>query len=283
LLFVVPLILVAIDVGREAVTAAQGARSLQEQGIPEPAWLAHLPWMGGTASAWWQTHLADPNYVSDLIGRIDRSVIADWTRTLGTQVVHRVTLFGFTLLTLFFLYRNGPVLLGQGAAVTLRLFGGAGSRLLQQMARAVRATVNGLVLVGLGEGFVLGAAYALAGLPHSLLFGALTALFAMVPFGAPVVLAFAALILFAQEQSAAATTVLIFGGVVIFIADHFVRPFFIGEAVRLPFLWVLLGILGGLEAFGLLGLFLGPAIMAALVELWRDWAAGDGAQSAPMP
>ena len=58
---------------------------------------------------------------------------------------------------------------------------------------------------------------------------------------------------------------------VVFVADHFVRPVLIGGAIRLPFLWVLMGILGGLEAFGILGLFLGPAIMAALISLWREW------------
>jgi predicted PurR-regulated permease PerM len=59
--------------------------------------------------------------------------------------------------------------------------------------------------------------------------------------------------------------------VVVFVADHFVRPFLIGGAAQLPFLWVLLGILGGIETFGLLGLFLGPVVMAALISLWRDW------------
>ena len=68
-----------------------------------------------------------------------------------------------------------------------------------------------------------------------------------------------------------------FGVVVVFVADHFVRPVLIGGAVRLPFLWVLLGILGGLETFGILGLFLGPAVMAALISLWREWT-DDAAQ-----
>jgi predicted PurR-regulated permease PerM len=281
LLFVVPLIVVAVDVGREGVAAVQGARSLQEQGIPQPEWLRHLPLVGGAASTWWQSHLADPGYATDLLGRIDRSVALEWTRILGTQVVHRLALFGFTLLTLFFLYRDGPLLVRQSNSVTAHLFGAAGIRLGQQMVRAVRATVNGLVLVGLGEGVVLGLGYALAGLAHSLLLGAVTAVLAMVPFGAPLVLAVGALILFGQDQTVAAVTLLVFGSVVIFAADHFVRPYFIGGAVRLPFLWVLLGILGGLEAFGLLGLFLGPAIMAAMVELWRDWAAGETARSEP--
>lgn len=64
------------------------------------------------------------------------------------------------------------------------------------------------------------------------------------------------------------------GVLVVFAADHLVRPTLIGGATRLPFLLVLLGILGGVEIWGLVGLFIGPAVMAALVLLWREWTAG---------
>jgi predicted PurR-regulated permease PerM len=65
---------------------------------------------------------------------------------------------------------------------------------------------------------------------------------------------------------------------VVFVADHFVRPILIGSSTRLPFLWVLLGIFGGLETFGLVGLFLGPAIMSVLVAIWREGADSDAAE-----
>jgi predicted PurR-regulated permease PerM len=64
----------------------------------------------------------------------------------------------------------------------------------------------------------------------------------------------------------------VLGLVVTFVADHFVRPVIIGGATRLPFLWVLLGILGGVETFGIIGLFVGPVVMSVLIQLWRDWA-----------
>jgi predicted PurR-regulated permease PerM len=67
------------------------------------------------------------------------------------------------------------------------------------------------------------------------------------------------------------------GLVVTFVADHFIRPALIGGTTKLPFLWVLLGILGGVETFGLLGLFVGPAVMAALVLLWREFTEGQDA------
>ena len=82
-----------------------------------------------------------------------------------------------------------------------------------------------------------------------------------------------ALALLAQGAAGAAAAAVGFGVAVLFVADHFVRPALIGGATRLPFLLVLLGILGGVEAFGLLGLFAGPAIMAALTLLWREWTA----------
>ena len=96
----------------------------------------------------------------------------------------------------------------------------------------------------------------------------------MIPFGAPLMFGAASLLLLAQGATIAAAAVLAFGFAVVFVADHAIRPVLIGGATRLPFLWVLLGILGGVETWGLLGLFLGPAIMAVLILLWREWTEG---------
>ena len=64
-----------------------------------------------------------------------------------------------------------------------------------------------------------------------------------------------------------------YGMILTLIADNYVRPVLIGGAVKLPFIWTLLGIFGGMETFGLLGLFLGPTLMAVLMSIWRDWIA----------
>ncbi len=77
-------------------------------------------------------------------------------------------------------------------------------------------------------------------------------------------------VLFAAGKTAMAVVVVAGGFLTTFVADHFVWPQLIGGATRLPFLWVLLGILGGVETFGLLGLFLGPAVMPAMILLWRE-------------
>jgi predicted PurR-regulated permease PerM len=104
------------------------------------------------------------------------------------------------------------------------------------------------------------------------LLGLITAVLATVPFGATVVFTLCALYLFAESHPKNAIALLVVGYLVTFVADHFVRPMLIGSSTRLPFLWVLLGIFAGIESFGLIGLFLGPAIIAVLLAIWREAA-----------
>jgi predicted PurR-regulated permease PerM len=190
---------------------------------------------------------------------------------VGVQLLRRLSTLVFTLLTLYFVYLNRDSLERDVPRVGRRLFGPTVEGLMTRATEAIRATVDGIVLVAVAEGAIMAGVYAIAGAPHPILFGAITGIFAMIPFAAPVVFAAVALVLASQNAVGAAVGVLISGGVVLFIADHFVRPVIIGEGAKLPFLWVLLGILGGVESFGLVGIFLGPALMASLVAVWRSW------------
>ena len=269
LALIVPLIVLGIQITREAVVIVQWVRSLRDAGLPPPEWVPQLPWVGAYAATWWQTHLADPEGAKELLGRAESVGVVHWTR-LGSQLAGRLAIFVFTLLSLFFLYRDGPLLIEQSRTVADRLFGPAAKHIGRDAIATVRATVNGLVLVGLAEGVVLGVAYVAAGLNKAVLLGFVTGVLATVPFGAPLVFTIAALMLVAQSQVTAAILIFAFGWVVVFVADHFVRPGLIGSSTRLPFLWVLLGIFGGLETFGLVGLFLGPAIMSVVLAIWRD-------------
>ena len=104
-------------------------------------------------------------------------------------------------------------------------------------ATAVRGTVDGLLLVGIGEAFLLGIAYAVCGVPHAVLFGVLTGIMSAIPFASPLVFIGAALWLLMQSATFAAIGLLAFGTLVVFVADHFARPVLIGgvdaAAVRL--------------------------------------------------
>ena len=274
LIFIVPVALVGIQLAGEAHQAADWAKNAQEHGIPEPAALHHLPFARAQIDAWWQHNLADPGQARALVERLGHGRAGNLGREVGTQVTRRLSVFVFTLLTLFFLFKEGETVSNQMRAAAARTFGRHGERVGLQIIASVHGTVNGLVLVGLGEGVVLGVAYAIAGVPHPTVFGALTAVAAMIPFAAPVVFGIAALLLAANGSLAWAIGLFATGMAVTFTADHFIRPVLIGGATKLPFLWVLLGILGGVEAWGLIGLFIGPAILAALILLWREWSSG---------
>jgi predicted PurR-regulated permease PerM len=271
LVFVLPVGLVGAQLAREAHAATEWLRGAQQNGILEPAVLHQLPFGRAAVDTWWQENLADPGSAADLLHRITQGHVADAGRIIGGRLAQGLTQFVFTLLALFFLLKNGAALAIQLRRAAARAFGPHGERIGLQIIASIHGTVNGLVLVGLGEGLVLGVVYAVAGVAHPTVFGALTAVAAMIPFGAPVVFGAAALLLAAQGSVAGALVVLGAGMVVTFIADHFIRPVLIGGATKLPFIWVLLGILGGIEVWGLVGLFLGPAIMAALILLWREW------------
>ena len=271
LLFAVPLTFAAIQLSHEARLVMAMAVDAREHGMAAPDWLARLPVGAPWATSWWDANLRDPADARALLGRVDRAQITLFGREFGAQLAHRGILFGFTLATLFFLFRDGQRLIAQVRIASRRLLGAHGEDLGRQIIASVHGTVDGLVLVGLGVGGVLGVGYWLAGAPHPVLLGAFTAVAAMIPLGAPIVLAVASLLVLTTGSTIAAIALFAAGMVVIFVADHAVRPALIGGATRLPFVWVLLGILGGVETFGLLGLFLGPAIMAALILLWREW------------
>jgi predicted PurR-regulated permease PerM len=280
LLIVGPMLVVVVEGTRESILILHWLRELRQTGIPPPEWLSQLPFVGSYLTPWWQEHLADPEAARALLGRTESLSVTQWTRHLGHELIHRLIILGFTLLTLLFVYRDGPRITLEIRNVADRLLGVPARHLGHEAVAAVRATVNGLVLVGLAEGAVLGIAYVIAGVPHALMFAFGTGILGAVPFGAPVVFVIACFILVAQSRVTAAVLLLLFASLLVFVADHFVRPVLIGMSARLPFLWVLLGIFGGLETFGLLGLFLGPAIIAATLALWRE-AAEPRAESAP--
>jgi predicted PurR-regulated permease PerM len=270
LVFVVPFVYLAVALAKEVHVVVETVAVAQRDGIPVPAWIGALPLIGHWLAGWWQTNLSDPQMAQALFGRIQTHSFSEY-RQYGAEIAHRLTIFVFTLLTLFFLFRDGTLLARKLQLLSDRVLGVRGERVAQHMIAAVHGTVSGLVLVGLAEGVVLGVVYFAVGLPHPVLTGALTGVLAVIPFGAPVVFGIAALFLLAEGNLGAAIVVAASGVIVTFVADHLVRPVLIGGAARLPFLWVLLGILGGLQSFGFLGLFVGPAVMAALISLWREW------------
>jgi predicted PurR-regulated permease PerM len=265
-----PLVVAAVEAVQELRGVALWLVETRRSGFQAPDWIADLPLVGGAVADWLNTHMeAERNPFAGA----DVAALTEWGRIIGRQAARRTTTLLFALLIVFFIFRESETLIGQARAVGERLLGPQAEKLGVVAAGAVRATVDGLLLIGLAEAVLIGIAYAVAGVPHPALFGVLTGLFSAIPFASPIVFIGAGVWLVTQSEIAAAIGVVVFGSVVVFVADHFVRPVLIGGSARLPFIWVLLGILGGIESFGLLGIFLGPVLLAVLITLWRELAA----------
>lgn len=269
-LFFFPIGYVLFHAAAEAGTATHWMLVAQKTGIAVPEWVPGIPVIGDSATAWWRENLSDPAALSSLIGQSDNASLAEYARRFGIQVAHRLITLLFTIVVIFFLYRGGKDLSRKTLGLLNKLTGESGDRYGLQAAVAIRATVSGLVLVGFAEGLLIGISYWLAGAPHPAILALLTGVLAMIPFAAPIIFGGVSIVLLAQGSTLAAVAVFTFGMLVLFIGDHFVRPKIIGDAVKLPFLWVLFGILGGVEVFGLIGLFVGPALMALVMTMWRD-------------
>jgi predicted PurR-regulated permease PerM len=274
IVLLIPLMLALQQLAEASDAAVRWIGELQKGGMPVPPWIAQLPLTGDLLVEWWRNNLSDPQAATQWLRGINLENATGWTRALGGEVLHRIMLFFITLLTLFFLYRDGGWLAEHALATADRLLGDPGERLATKVVEAVRGTVNGTVVVAVVEGIIIGFAYALIGSPDALLLALLTIAFAMLPLGLAISVCLFSLVLLMQGFGALPVLALwVFGIAVTIIGDNVVWPALVGRSARLPFLLALIGVLGGVQTFGLIGLFIGPVIMAVLLVIWREWIA----------
>ncbi|MES2291114.1 MAG: AI-2E family transporter [Pseudomonadota bacterium] len=271
LLVIIPLSIAAVALASESQNALGWLKHAQQFGIAAPPWLAGIPLVGDRASSWWQVHIASPQAANAMLGTISAGAVLGWTQAIGGEVAKDSALFVITLIVLVSLLVRGREIAAQAKLVSERMFGSFGSDFLDHMTGAVRATVNGTVFVSFGEGALIGVGYAIAGVPQPLLFATFTILLALIPFGAWLAFGMASLILIGSGKVLAGGLLFAFGVIVMLIGDNVVQPTVIGSAVELPFVFAMLGVFGGLATVGLVGLFIGPVVMAALLLLWREW------------
>jgi predicted PurR-regulated permease PerM len=245
---------------------------INRDGGQAPLFFRDLPLVGTELVSYWDAHIAQPGNVKFLLSNLHLSLTPTsyYIKQVGMSVAHRSFQLGFTLLSLFFFYRDGDDIFKQINDIGEVCLGVRWFRYADRLPSALRATVNGTIVVGVGVGVFMGACYALVGFSGPTLMGFITALAAMIPFVVPVVFVVVALILLASGSMISAIIVIVWGTIVMFVADHFVKPVLIGGAIQLPFLAVLFGILGGVETLGLLGLFVGPMIMVLFITLWSE-------------
>src|SRR6202047_2073975 len=246
LVLLVPIALAVHQIARGSDAFARSLNQLQQSGLPVRASLARLPIGGEYLDLWWRTNLGNPEVLVDWLRGVNTENITAWTSTLGGALLHRLVLFVFTLVALFLVLRDGAWLAGRAMAPAGHLLGHPGQRLIRKITDAIRATVSGTVAAAIVKGAVIGVAYVLTGVPHPLLFTMLTMALAMVPLGAWAALAAAALILVVNCGTLWVGVGLAgVGAATLLIAENLIQPALIGGAARLPFLLVLIGIIGG--------------------------------------
>lgn len=256
----------------EAVHAYASLKSLLASGVKLPPRLLALPVIGD----WLRDGLArvasDPSLLSgELQQAFDRSF--GQIGVLMGGVGRNIAKLLIAIFSLFFMYRDGESLYRQVASVLQQFLGPSVHHYLDAIGSTVKAVVYGLVLAALAQGLLAGIGYAVAGLDAPVFLAALTTLCALIPFVVPLIWVSASLWLLLSGKTAAAIGLFVWGATAVSWIDNVVRPLVISGATRIPFLLVMFGVLGGLAAFGLVGLFIGPVILAVAIAIWREWLA----------
>lgn len=272
LLLILPLSWLITVLVQESQLFINYLQLINKDGGQVPEFIRQVPWVGNDLVAYWDQNIGQPGSLKYLLSNLHLSLTpaSYYLQLVGANLAHRSFQVGFTLLSLFFFYRDGDSLFQEINHVGKFCLGERWFRYAGRLPAALRATVNGTIAVGIGVGVLMGICYALIHFPAPTLMGFITAFAAMIPFVVPLVFAIIAAILFFNGGLIAAIIVVVWGTLVMFVADHFIKPVLIGGATQLPFLAVLFGILGGVETLGLLGLFVGPIIMVLFVTLWYE-------------
>lgn len=236
---------------------------------PAPDWLLTLPWGANLADYWnqavdslgevdvWLQRLAEPARIFALVTG----------RALGSGLLQVV----IAVFLLFFIYRDGDKF-----AVWLRtaadgLGGGTGLALLDTAQSTVFGVMLGLVGTALAQAMVAILGFLLVGVPAPILLGAATFVASMVPIGPPMIWGGVAIWLFVQQEPGWGLFMILYGIFGISAIDNVIKPLLISRTSHLPFALTFLGVVGGVIAFGFMGLFLGPTLLALAIGLSWQW------------
>lgn len=269
-LLIVPIGSLTLLARSEVLLAYQEVQGFLGSNPQLPSALRNLPGVGG----WLQEQLtllaSDPQSL--------RTHFQDWLERSSSEITGVVGSVGrnvaklfFALLSVFFLLRDGPRLVRELRTSLETMLGPRANGYLVSAGEMTQAVVYALVLAAIAQGAVAALGYWLVGLNAPVLLGAVTALIALIPFGAPIIWASLGIWLLLTGEVGAGVTLLLWGALVVSWVDNVVRPLVISNATRMPFLLVVFGVLGGVVAFGLVGLFIGPVVLAIAVSIWREW------------
>lgn len=316
-----PIVLVGMSIAEDGRQLAKATRTwFMEAPEQAPPWVEALPILGEDVAEVWSAVTADRDR---WIGYLDRAVTERGPVNLDTLLEtpveddaeatidspRLVTLIGdflswarralvkaglavgagFTQVVMsafltFFLLRDAPLLAERLGIIAERLGGERGRHLLKVAGSTVNGVIYGILGTALVQAVVAGIGFAIAGVPGAVLLGVLTFFFAVIPFGPPVIWIPAALWLFAQGSPGWGIFILLWGGLGISSVDNIIRPLIISQGTSMPFVLVFCGLIGGALTFGLVGIFLGPVLLAVGFRLIDEWSTRESPLAAdPLP
>lgn len=271
LLVVLPIALVAYSLTDDVARLYDQIKLVVDTGaVQVPAWIAHLPLVGGPLDNYLRELAASREQMVALARELlepARHYLLGGGLALGAGVAQ----MGLAAFVAFFLYRDGAQLTAALAAGMARVIGKGAAKVTDIVSQTVRGVMYGMLGTALAQAVVAAIGFAIAGVPGVPLLGVATFLLSLVPVGPPIVWAGAAIWLFQQGRTGWAVFMLVWGVVLISGVDNVVKPLLIARGSSLPFALVLLGVLGGVLAFGFVGLFIGPVLLAVGYSLLRDW------------
>jgi predicted PurR-regulated permease PerM len=270
---VVPLIWLLFLVQSELLDAYRALSAYLMQGPKVlPPVIRDIPWLGNLLQEQFIRYSSDPTE----LGRQAASWIQRWAVELAGvlgDIGRNLVKIVLTVFTLFFLYRDGDTVASQIRHVVNVFFGARLDRYAAIAGLMTRAVLYGLLATAFAQGLVAGIGYRLVGLEGPVLLGALTGIVSAVPaFGTALVWLPVGVWLLATGSIWKGLVLVTWGTLLVHPIDNILRPLLISNATRAPFLLVMFGVIGGLSAFGLVGIFIGPVLLGIAMTIWREWA-----------
>jgi predicted PurR-regulated permease PerM len=275
LILIAPFVFVAFSLADSATELVDAMRKAFENGPPAlPEWISGLPLVGETLNNYWRNLSHDSSrLLEDLKSLIApaRSVLV----TGGGILFAGLLQLSLAVLIAFFLYRDGEAASAKIQRITSRIGGARGLHLLTVAGSTVVSVVYGVLGTALAQGVVAGIGFLIAGVPGATLLALATFFLSVVPVGPPLIWIPAALWLYLQGHTGWAIFMGLWGLLVVSAVDNVLKPMIISHGSNLPFMLVLLGVLGGAAAFGFVGIFLGPTLLAVGYRLVNEWMDGE--------
>ena len=282
LILLAPFVVVGFTLADNVKDLTVAMRKWMEAGFPSaPAWLLKVPLVGEQATAYWQGLAGDSKKLLPELQRFMEPV-SGWLLSGGLNLGRGLLELTMSILIAFFLYRDGVELAERLKSGVHRIGGDRGHRLLELAGNTVRSVVYGILGTALVQGVMAGVGFLIAGVPGAALLALLTFFLSVVPMGPPLIWIPATIWLFHQGSTGWGIFMIVWG-LGVSSVDNVVKPWLISQGSDMPFLLILFGVLGGALAFGFIGVFLGPTLLAVGYRLIQEWISKSGPTTAAEP